>query len=56
MTFANRKEMVIRRSNYVCGRTLAVHSEAAAIQIPRSMVMSLNDPRSIGSLRIEVEA
>jgi hypothetical protein len=47
-------EMVIRRSDYICGRTLAVGADAAAKDIPRSLVESLRSPDCRGTLRIEV--
>ncbi len=52
----NRKEMVIRKSDYVCGRTLAVRSEAAAVDLPRSMVKMLRRRETEGELAMEVEA
>jgi len=47
-------EMVIRKSDYVCGRTLAVRSEAAAIDLPRAMVSSLRNRETVGRLTMEV--
>jgi uncharacterized protein len=46
--------IVIRRSEFVCGRTLAIRADAAAMDIPRDIVRSLASPRSRGTLRIEV--
>jgi hypothetical protein len=47
-------DIVIRRSRFVSGRTLAVGASAAAIDIPRSIVSRLKDPETVGALEIEV--
>jgi len=47
-------DMVIRKSDFVCDRTLAVHADAAARNLPREMVMLLRDPGTTGRLEIEV--
>ncbi len=41
LTLASERSIVIRRSDYVDDRTLAVLAEAAAADVPRSMVMAL---------------
>jgi hypothetical protein len=46
--------MVIRRSSFVCGRTLAIQAAASANEIPRDLVRSLKSPESGGLLRIDV--
>lgn len=48
-------EMVIRRSEFVCRRTLAVRADAASADIPRRMVEKLRSPTCRGVLRIEVD-
>jgi len=46
--------IVIRRSDFVCPRTLAVVSDRASDSLPRGMVEALRDPKTAGSLVIEV--
>jgi len=46
--------MVIRRSSFVCGRTLAIQAESSASEIPRGLVETLKSPGAAGLLRIEV--
>ena len=41
LTFESEREIVIRRSEYVDGRTLAVRATASARDLPRSMVRML---------------
>ena len=48
-------DIVVRKSGYVSDRTLAVHADAAARDIPREIVRQLRDPGTVGRLEIEVE-
>jgi uncharacterized protein len=50
------RDMVIRTSGFVCGRTLAVGADASAMELPRELVRSLKSPEAAGLLRIEVFA
>jgi hypothetical protein len=47
-------DIVIRRSRFVSGRTLAVGASAAAKDIPRSIVSKLKNAETVGALEIEV--
>jgi uncharacterized protein len=47
-------EMVIRRSDFISNRTLAVGADAAAKDIPRVMIRLLRDPAVVGRMEIEV--
>ncbi|MEM2103648.1 MAG: DUF371 domain-containing protein [Candidatus Bathyarchaeia archaeon] len=38
-------DMVVRKSNYVCGRTLAINADKAASDISRSLVAKLQNPK-----------
>ena len=52
LTFRDTKDIVLRRSRYICPRTLAVNSDKAAIDLPRQMVMRLRNPSAEGVLII----
>lgn len=54
LSFESPTDMVIRRSSFVCGRTLAIHAESSAMEIPRGLVGTLKSPEAAGLLRIEV--
>jgi len=54
LTFESATDIVIRKSGFVCGRTLAIHADSSAREIPRSLVGTLKSPDAIGILRIEV--
>jgi uncharacterized protein len=54
LSFESPTDMVIRRSSFVCGRTLAIQAESSAREIPRGLVGTLKSPGAAGLLRIEV--
>ncbi len=47
-------DMVIRKSDFVSDRTLAVRADAASRDMPRQMVRLLKDRATVGRLEIEV--
>ena len=54
LELSHPRDIVIRRSRFVSGRTLAVGASAAARDIPRSIVSKLKNPTTVGALEIEV--
>jgi uncharacterized protein len=54
LELSNRHEMVVRRSSFLSDRTLAVHADFAARDIPRPMIKLLTSPGTVGRLEIEV--
>ena len=48
-------DIVLRKSNYVDSRTLAVSCDKSAFEIPRNLVRLLTDPETKGIMRISVE-
>ncbi len=55
LTLQNKHDIVIRKTNFVCPRTLSVRCDKASSDIPRSMVDMLKDPTTKGIFRITVE-
>ena len=55
LTLTHPHDMVIRKSDYISDRTLAVRANAAAKDIPRGMVKKLRDPNTTGYLEIGAE-
>ena len=47
-------DIVIRKSDFASDRTLAVHADSAARDLPRELVRALKDPEAEGILEIEV--
>jgi hypothetical protein len=48
-------DIVLRKSTFVCPRTMAVRCNRASHNIPRSIVKLLKDPNNKGVLRVFVE-
>jgi hypothetical protein len=48
-------DIVIRKSNFICPRTLAVKCDKASDMLPREMVSLLQNPKTIGIFTIIVE-
>ena len=44
LTFSHPTDIVVRRSGFVSDRTLMVHADRAAADLPRSLVELLHDP------------
>ncbi|MEM3159607.1 MAG: DUF371 domain-containing protein [Nitrososphaera sp.] len=55
LTLKNTHDIVIRKTNFVCPRTLSVRCDRASSDIPRRMVQVLKDPATKGLFRITVE-
>jgi len=51
LLLTNPTDVVVRKSGYVCNRTLMVRSDKAAIDLPRGLISLLQEP----SRRIEVK-
>jgi hypothetical protein len=45
LSLAHPTDAVIRKSDYVCSRTLAVRADKAAIDLPRALVEKLKNPK-----------
>lgn len=54
LSLSDPHDMVIRRSDFVSERTLAVRADASARSIPRGMVRLLKNPAVRGRMEIEV--
>jgi hypothetical protein len=52
LTFSDYRDLVIRKSNYLSGRTLMVNADRSAQDIPRPMVNLLQNPSTIIMLKL----
>jgi len=50
----NPHDIVIRKSSFLCPRTLAVRCDKSSEDMPREMIKQLQDPKTKGSFVIEV--
>jgi len=52
ITLTNPTDLVVRKSTFVCPRTLAISADKASIDIPRSIINRMKNPNVNGSLEI----
>jgi hypothetical protein len=55
LTLSNKQDIVIRKSNFVCPRTMSIRCNKASSDIPKEMVMALQNPQTKGIFRITAE-
>ena len=55
LILSHTEDIVIRKSDFICPRTLAINCDKASDLLPRSMVKLLQDPKTIGTFTIAVE-
>ncbi|UCE28979.1 MAG: DUF371 domain-containing protein [Candidatus Bathyarchaeota archaeon] len=56
LLFTHPTDMVVRRSNYVCGRTIAVKANKTAKDISRKLVEKIQDSRQKIKITFAVES
>jgi hypothetical protein len=54
LILTNPHDIVIRKSSFICPRTLAIHCDLASDSIPRQMIKILQNPDSRGIFVIDV--
>jgi hypothetical protein len=47
LPLTNSKDIVIRKSDYICNRTLAINANKAACDLSSNLVEKLKDPKKI---------
>lgn len=55
LSLQNKHDIVVRKTRFVCPRTLAVGSDSASSDLPREMVRLLQDKDAVGIFRLSVE-
>ncbi|HUG95921.1 MAG TPA: DUF371 domain-containing protein [Nitrososphaera sp.] len=55
LTLQNPHDIVIRKTSFVCPRTMSVRCDMASSDVPRNMVRMLQDKDAKGIFRITVE-
>ncbi|MEM2947706.1 MAG: DUF371 domain-containing protein [Candidatus Bathyarchaeia archaeon] len=55
LIFSHPADMVVRKSGYVCGRTLAIHANKAACDLSRALVKKLQNPEQSVKITLSVE-
>jgi len=55
LILTHSEDIVIRKSDFICPRTLAVKCDKASDLLPREMVLLLQDPKTRGTFTITVD-
>ena len=55
LTLKHKNDIVLRKSAFVCSRTLAINCDMASDDIPRTMIKKLQNPNVVGKMVIEVK-
>jgi hypothetical protein len=55
LQFTHQTDLVVRKSDYVCGRTLAIRADKAASDFSRELVEKLKDPNQEVKVTLVVE-
>jgi len=55
LILTHSEDIVIRKSNFICPRTLAVKCDKASDLLPQDMVSLLRDPKTKGTFTITVD-
>ncbi len=55
LVLTHSEDIVIRKSDFICPRTLAVNCDKASDLLPREMVSLLQDPKTKGTFTITVD-
>jgi len=55
LILTHSEDIVIRKSDFICPRTLAVNCDKASNLLPREMVSLLQDPKTKGTFTITVD-
>jgi len=56
LLFTHPTDLVIRKSGYICGRTLAIRADKAAVELSRKFVEKIKDPNQRITITLTVES
>ena len=54
LSLKHTKDIVLRKSAFTCSRTIAINCDKASSDIPRDFVKILQNPKTRGSMTVEV--
>ena len=55
LTLSHKEDIVLRKSNFTCPRTISVKCDKASNDMPREMIHLLQDPDTRGTLTIKID-
>ena len=56
LTFSHLTDLVVRKSDYVCARTLAIRADKAAFDLSRRLIQKLRNPNQKAIITLIAEA
>jgi len=56
LILSHSDDIVIRKSDFVCPRTLAVCCDKASDDVPREIIQLLQNPKSVGTFCIDIDS
>jgi hypothetical protein len=56
LSFTHPTDFVVRKSGYVCGRTLAIYADKSAMEFSRKLVEKLKNPNQQAAVTLTVES
>lgn len=56
LCLCHQTDMVIRKSDYACNRTLAICADKSSVDLPRALVEKLQDPKQKVRVTLNVES
>ena len=54
LTFSHPSDIVVRKSGYICGRTMMIKSDKAACDVPKEVISLLRDEEAEITVEITV--
>jgi hypothetical protein len=55
LLLSHSKDIVMRKSDYVCSRTLAIGADKAAVDLSRELIKKLKDPKHEATIMLRVK-
>lgn len=55
LTFTHSTDMVIRKSDFICSRTLMIHADKSSAELDRKLISALKDKNQKLTVHIEVK-
>ena len=55
LLFTHSKDLVVRKSDHICGRTLAIGADKASVDFSRKLVEKLRNPNQKVKVTLKVE-
>jgi hypothetical protein len=56
LILSHSTDMVVRRSDYICNRTLAIRADKASNNLPRALIEKLKDPKQEVKITLIIES